>query len=483
MSCRSTHAGTLATRLARAYSGLPDGVVTRLFHALKREAVAMPKPTKSEVDDLRFKLRELAETANLPSSAQERSERDLLLIRDETFDGPTFHALSNIEARARQEAVLRSVKGLVADLTPPLSQSDSYELGEDGRPAKVWYASYGSNLNRARFLSYVEGGKVEGSHTTHEGCRDNKLPLDDMPIRFSGRMHFAASSGRWDGGGVAFMDNDTAGHALGRAYLISMQQFDDVVAQENGKKPGDISVDTKKVFNDGMDEVSTYALYGTMVHIGDYENAPVFTFTGRFSAQEALESGSPGSKSTASATNQPSNNYIRMIGSGLEETFGMSVDEQADYIRGSLGMSELTREETVSVLSTPWEEPKARKYTTASGGYRKGGLGDWDTLYGNYDSSSRTRGSRWDDEYAGGYDTWPPKRDYKPWWESDVQESEEFTGDENWDDLNTPMALLPRSADSMPLGRRGRRRCIICDDTNHTMHECPKLQAIEEDPA
>lgn len=479
MSCRSTHAGTLATRLARTYSGLPDKTVTRLFHSLKREAAGLPEPTTTDLEDLRFRLREMVEQAPLAASAVERSERDLLLTRDEEFDAATFHALMNIEARARQEAVLRSVKAMVADLEEPGSQAEHYTLGEDGRPAKVWYASYGSNLNRERFLTYVKGGKAEGSSTSHVGCRDKDLPEADMPIRFAGRMHFAASSGRWEGGGVAFMDNDSAGHALGRAYLINMQQFDDVVAQENGKKPGDVTVDTKKVLADGSDEVSSYALYGNMVHIGDFENAPVFTFTGKFSAHEALESASPGSKSTTSSTNQPSNNYIRMIGSGLDETFGMSVDEQADYIRGSLGMSDLTREETINILNTPWEEPKPTKYSTSSGGYRRGGLGSWDG-YGTY------RGGTWygdglDDRYGGDSygtsDEWPPKRDYIPWWEEEAEKVAYGDGSDPtlWDD--TPMALLPPKSTTKPAAPVWSwRRCVICDETTHTMHDCPKLR-------
>lgn len=484
MSCRSTRAGTLATRLARHSSGLPDGVITRLFHALKREAAGLPEPTADEIETMRFTLREQLDGHNLPASQVERSERDLLLARDENFDAATLHALVTIDARARQESVIRSVKGMVADLEAPGSQADQYEIGEDGRPTKVWYASYGSNLNRARFMTYIEGGSPEGSTATHPGCRDTTAPLEDTPIRFGGRMHFAASSGRWDGGGVAFMDVDNAGHALGRAYLLNIAQFDDVVAQENGKKPGELTVKTDELLKAGKSDV-TYGLYGTAVHIGDYHGAPVFTFTSDFTAQEALERSKTRSKTSyGSSTNAPSGNYLRMIGGGLEESFGMSKDEQADYLRGSLGMDERSREETLTVLNTPWEAPKPVKYSTRSGGM-----------------SSSWRTSAWDDY---GYGTGK----YKPWWEQEEEaratrsrtsksylddwgDEEPGLFDSDWYALGRgeyddtpPMTDDGLSDDgftfapvktSRPPRAYSYKRCVICDSTAHSMHDCPDL--------
>jgi hypothetical protein len=41
-----------------------------------------------------------------------------------------------------------------------------------GLPEFVWYASYGSNLNRARFMAYIEGGSVAGNDVVYEGCTD-----------------------------------------------------------------------------------------------------------------------------------------------------------------------------------------------------------------------------------------------------------------------------------------------------------------------
>lgn len=486
MSCRSTHAGTLATRLARTNSGLPDKAITSLFHALKREASGVGNPTPENIEAWRAEIRETLESSGLSATALSRSERDLLLARDEELNGQTLHALRNIEARARQEAVLRHVKGMVVDLDPPGSQADFYEYGPDGRPTHVWYASYGSNLSLNRFMTYVEGGSPEGTDTVHDGCRDKTPPAEDMPIRFSGRMHFAASSGRWDNGAVAFMDNDTAGHALGRAYLISMEQFDDVVAQENGKKVGSITVDTKKALEAGSEEV-TYGLYGNMVHIGDYGCAPVFTFTSSFSANEALLSADEDPKKIKKytpKTNTPSNNYMRMIGSGLAETFDMDTDQQADYIRGSLGVTHMPREQIITVLNTPWEEPKPRPAKkTYERSARPSRYDDMGSDLWEMDNIARSSSSR----YWDSYDPWPPKRDYIPWWEEEEGNDPQplDPGEDYHDTLwDTPMALLDddwkeqRAKDlknGPDMRTYGRKNCVICGKRDHTMHDCPDL--------
>ncbi|XP_010939166.2 histone deacetylase 5 isoform X1 [Elaeis guineensis] len=43
---------------------------------------------------------------------------------------------------------------------------------------EVWYASYGSNMWKPRFLCYIEGGKVEGMNKPCPGSRDKSSPKD-----------------------------------------------------------------------------------------------------------------------------------------------------------------------------------------------------------------------------------------------------------------------------------------------------------------
>lgn len=368
MSCRTTRGGAVSLRLARQYSGLPDRDMQALFHSLKREGAGLPPPTEEDVKMWRERQRALIEHGNLTDRQRDLAEQDLFRSLNETPDGALFHAWSRIEPRARQEAVIRSIDCAV-DLDPPGSQADYYTLGPDGRPTHVWYASYGSNMDRQRFLTYITGGTPEGTVTAHTGARDSTEPEGDMPIRFPGRMHFAYASHRWDGGGVAFIDNDTAGHVLGRAYLITSEQFDDVVAQENGSTPGaDNTTPLNEAIEDGKADLPRKALYGTLVHIGDYQGAPVVTFTSNFTAREALHEGTAldrGKKGDPlTASNEPSPNYMRMIGNGLSETFNMSKHQQADYLRGAGGAEEWPRRLLLHTLRTPATPPARPKPKT-----------------------------------------------------------------------------------------------------------------------
>lgn len=43
-------------------------------------------------------------------------------------------------------------------------------------PELVWYASYGANLLRERFMFYVQGGVLKGSDRQYPGCRDKSEP-------------------------------------------------------------------------------------------------------------------------------------------------------------------------------------------------------------------------------------------------------------------------------------------------------------------
>lgn len=487
MSCRSTQGGTLMTRLGRSTSGLSDKKITSLFHALKREGDLLEDPSEDDIENWRLETREIFETLELSASMLEKSERDLFLAKDETYDGPTFHALSHIAARARQEAVIISVKSAVADLSDAGAQASEYTLDEKGNPKYVWYASYGSNLSEGRFLTYIEGGSPEGTDSSHPGARDKSKPIDSTPIRFEGRMHFAGTSYKWGKGGIAFMDKDTSGHSLGRAYLITFEQFKDVVAQENGKTPGTLEIDGAEALNNGRSEVGI-GLYNNLVHIGDYKGSPVFTFTSSFSASEAISNAQAVGGSKFGATNSPSNNYLRMIGRGLEESFGMTIEEQADYLKGTLGAGQIKRSELADILSTPPEV--IEKYDSWSSKPNKNrspirDSSDW----AEWDRYSRdTRSPR------GDYD-WPPKRDYTPWWmdtpasnyseeyDHDYRNFDEPIYDENdeiplYDDYmyqpskDVPMAFRDiKEKESYP--EEFENFCDVCEKYGHSVYDCP----------
>ena len=419
MSCRSTNGGSASLRLARAYSGLDDSSTQVLFHALKREGHRCPPPTEKMKKEWLSRQRILLKHANLSESQRVHTEKELRRAMSEKTDGGSFHAWQRIEVRARQEIVLNSVADKLIDLQPPGSQSDQYILGEKGRPTKVWYASYGSNLSKQRFLTYIQGGTPEGSNSAHPGCRNKTLPESDIPIRFNGRLHFSGTSMRWGCGGVAFMDNeDNLGRSLGRAYLIDMEQFDDVVAQENGRSVGAFTVKTDEAIINGSSLISSGSLYGTMVHIGDYQGIPVFTFTGDFSAEDALVASRKKDSFGYTSVNKPSPNYIRIVASGLADTLGLTSEQQVDYLRGALGAESFTRTEMKAIIESPADiiEPPKRTYPTFdSSSYLSGGR------YG-YESYRPTRAVR-DPSEPWGYP--PPSRYSDPSYDFESQSLED----------------------------------------------------------
>ena len=105
----------------------------------------------------------------------------------------------------------------------------------------LWYAAYGSNLDRTRFLHYLLGGAAPGAQRVLAGARDPSPPRDERPFTFAGTMFFGWESPTW-GGGISFVEVDglearsvrtaTDDVVLARAYLLTEEQFSDVGIQE-----------------------------------------------------------------------------------------------------------------------------------------------------------------------------------------------------------------------------------------------------------
>lgn len=359
MSCHGTNGGLLSLRLARAFSGLEEPRLQVLYHELKREGSNMPHPTEEQFS--RWKSRQLILIENAPMSLAQksRSEADLFLATYEDYDAATFYAWKRLEVRARQEAVLSKIEPPLRDIALPGSQSDYYDLNEDGRPKRIWYVSYGSNLSKARFMSYVNGTVPQGLQTSHPGCRDSSDPTGDIAISFPGRMHFAGKSSRWGGGGTSFVDGGSVGKALGRAYNISIEQFDDIVAQENRQEVGSLTINTQELL-EKKTAVSDTLPYGTLIHVGDYRGNPIFTLTSDFTSKDSIEHSVGKEIGSTIATRMPNHNYLRTIGLGLKEAFNMDVKAQADYLRGAPGAEDIIRTEMIKILNAPVETRQVR---------------------------------------------------------------------------------------------------------------------------
>ena len=199
----------------------------------------------------------------------------------------------------------------------------------------VWYASYGSNLSRDRFLCYLRGGRPEGAARTYPGARDRYHPLGDTALELPGQVFFGWHSPTWDGG-VAFYDASSPSQALARAYLITESQFADVAAQEMHRDPGQ-DLDLSTVLEERQHSLGP-GRYESLHLVGELEGHPVLTFTNPESAELPH--------------NPPSEPYLTMVAKGLRETHEHADDALVDYLLDCPGVwPHWTREQVVDLVA------------------------------------------------------------------------------------------------------------------------------------
>ena len=147
----------------------------------------------------------------------------------------------------------------------------------------VWYASYGSNLLYERFITYIKGGHCKFNASDYKGCRDKSLPRDSRPITIRYNMYYGNKSSAWGNGGVSFLDIENIGQALGRMYLVTREQFEDISSQE------------------GREE----NWYNQIISLGEQKGIEIFTFTNKIKRPY----------------HKPSDKYLEVIRMGVKETY------------------------------------------------------------------------------------------------------------------------------------------------------------------
>lgn len=188
---------------------------------------------------------------------------------------------------------------------------------------RLWYVSYGSNLCADRLACYLQGGRPEGGRRTYPGARDTSPPTASRATTLPGRVFFAGESRTWTGG-MAFYDHETPGPAPAGAYLITVEQFADVAAQESDRDPivdGPLEASLRNpalLQRIGDAHVVDDGLYSRLLRVGTVDGLPALTFTSI-----------PGIDDVAHTT--PSAPYLAMIGRGLRETHGWDDAQIAHY--------------------------------------------------------------------------------------------------------------------------------------------------------
>ena len=169
---------------------------------------------------------------------------------------------------------------------------------------RLWYVAYGSNLSLERFRVYLRGGRPAGGAREYPGCRDPLDPDRDVSSMIPGGLRFVGVSSVW-GGGMAVYDPGAVGQIAVRAYLISAEQFVDVLAQEM-RLESDLEVNLSAVRETGWHSLGP-GRYQTLAHLGSRNGLPMLTFT---------------SAGIDPHVNAPSEGYLRTIAVGLRESHG-----------------------------------------------------------------------------------------------------------------------------------------------------------------
>jgi hypothetical protein len=191
----------------------------------------------------------------------------------------------------------------------------------------VWYVSYGSNLSRARFMTYIEGGRSPGNDVVHRGCSDTTSPRDDVPVEIPQSLYFAGWSDRaWEGTAAGFITLDArAPSALARAYLITPGQLAEVVTQENANivNVEEVDLDVEGARTHGHVRMLPRGFYSELVYCGERDGHPMLSFT---ASQNRTD------------YNAPSAQYLRVIARGLQESHGLSTRDVVGYLRDVPGL-------------------------------------------------------------------------------------------------------------------------------------------------
>jgi len=189
----------------------------------------------------------------------------------------------------------------------------------------LWYASYGSNILESRFHCYIKGGQPEGSSKKYIGCSNNELPKSKKEITINRELYFAKKSKSWDKGGVCFIKNniDKNAKTLGRMYLITSDQYVEIVIQETNHE-GALVIDFDRAKELGSYIFKRKSWYGNLIYLGEEDCYPIFTFTNEKNLEDEI--------------NPPSHNYLLSIITGLKETYKLNSIEIKKYFEDKIGI-------------------------------------------------------------------------------------------------------------------------------------------------
>ncbi|XP_022737840.1 histone deacetylase 5-like [Durio zibethinus] len=200
----------------------------------------------------------------------------------------------------------------------------------------IWYATFGSNMWKSRFLCYIEGGQVKSMKKPCSGSMDRNPPKETLWKTFPHRLFFGRDfSQTWGPGGVAFLHPRSNGQdkTFMCLYRITLEQFNDVLLQENvpdhdmNSPLFDLNA-LDSIPNEGSFSVEAVkrGWYHNVVYLGKENDIPILTMTCSLSVIERFKLGEI-------PLHAPSKEYADTLARGLVEGKQLSEEEATAYIQ------------------------------------------------------------------------------------------------------------------------------------------------------
>lgn len=203
----------------------------------------------------------------------------------------------------------------------------------------VWYAGYGSNLLADRFAAYMVGAPPPNSvdGISESGARDPRPPRAEWAGEINFEIVFGGESSKWGGGSVAFVDpTPNTGKAYVRAFLVTVEQLEDLHRQEN-RSTEIRPVDLAELVDKGVVRLQDGWYSDLLVGATHDDGRPIVVVAGPDQPPLGV----------------PHQSYLRTMATGLSTDFGLSHDEICEYLSSRRGAAGKLTPEAVSAAVTP----------------------------------------------------------------------------------------------------------------------------------